>query len=137
MKCPFCAPLTKNMARCRHAQEVVRRGGSEFDCLSPNDHQRCSWVHGALKSHALSAFEVADDLNTMPHSVQVKIQSGGLLGLQRLLGEDGLAGSIEDIHTLIERAAAHFGGVEQIPYSRLEADMVGFRLERRTARRRV
>ena len=32
MKCPFAAPLTKGRFACRHAEEVVRRGGSEYDC---------------------------------------------------------------------------------------------------------
>jgi hypothetical protein len=136
MKCPFFAPLTKATAACRHAHEVVRRGGSEFDCLSEPDHARCEQVFAGLKARGLAAFDVEDDLTRMPHSVLVKIQSGGLLGLQRLIDEADGAGRIGDIGELVARASARFGGPDRIPYADLDADMTEFRLERRAGRRR-
>jgi hypothetical protein len=92
-KCPFAAPITVGRARCRHALEVVRRGGSEYDCVSADSHAICVEVFGALKRQGLEAFAVEDDLTSMPHSVSVKIQTGGLDGLRRLLGEVSASGS--------------------------------------------
>lgn len=136
MKCPFSAPLTKTTAACPHAQEVVRRGGAEFDCLSEADHVRCEAVFAGLKARGLAAFNVEDDLTQMPHSVLVKIQAGGLLGLQRLLKASDDAGRIADIAQLVRRAVEQFGSPERIPYAELDADMTAFRLERRADRRR-
>lgn len=136
MKCPFFAPLTKSTAACRHAQEVVRRGGAEFDCLSAPDHIRCEAVFAGLKARGLAAFDVEDDLTQMPHSVLVKIQAGGLLGLQRLILAPADAGRVADIAQLVQDAVEQFGSAQRIPYAELDADMTAFRLERRAERRR-
>lgn len=136
MKCPFAAPLIRTTASCRHAHEVVRRGGSEFDCLSEAEHARCEQVFAGLKACALAASDVEDDPMLIPHSLLVKIQSGGLIGLQRLLGESDADGRVADIADLVTRAAANFGGADRIPYATLGEDMTTFKLERRAGRRR-
>lgn len=133
-KCPFAAPITSGRAACRFAREVVRRGGSEYDCNEPGAHQRCVDAHAHLKAVGLEAFDVEDDLASMPHSILVKIQSGGLAGLQRLLGEG--CGPIEDIDSLVDRGLQHFGGLDSVPFGQLAFDMTEHKLERRTRRRR-
>lgn len=134
LKCPFAAPITSGRAACTNAREVVRRGGSEYDCAAPDAHTRCTEVYARLKDVGLAAFEVEDDLTSMPHSVLVKIQGGGLAGLQRLAGED--APAIDDVDTLLERVLAQSGGIDGVPFDQVANDMTGYKLERRTRRRR-
>jgi hypothetical protein len=135
LKCPFAAPLTTGRFACHHAQEVVRRGGSEYDCRSQADHGLCTALFAGLKAQALPAFGVEDDLTTMPHSVGVKVQSGGLLGLRRLLEERPAGGEIDDIASLVGRVMERFGSPDGVPYAEIEGDMTAFRLERRSGRR--
>jgi hypothetical protein len=135
LKCPFAAPLTTGVASCRHAQEVVRRGGSEYDCLSEEAHRVCAHLFSRLKERGLSAFGMEDDLTSLPHSALVKIQTGGLLGLARMTGGLQPGGKIEDVAELVDEACARFGGVDCVPAERLEEDMTGFKLQRRARRR--
>ena len=65
---------------------MTRRGGPDVVCASDEAHQQCENLFQRMKQVALPAFGVEDDLLSMPHSVLVKIQFGGLLGLQRLQG---------------------------------------------------
>jgi hypothetical protein len=134
LKCPFAMPLTKGLAGCHNAQAVVRRGGTELDCRSEAAHRVCTSVFEGLKSRALPAFGVEDDLTLMPHSVLVKVQSGGLLGLKRLLGEISPGTPVPDIAGLIGEAIERYGSPKHVPYSELEQDMLSFKLERRTRR---
>lgn len=131
-KCPFSAPLIARLAACRHAEAVVRRGGSEYDCRSDPDRVACVFLLDALKSAALPALGVEDDPTVMPHMVLVKVQCGGLLGLCRLLDESG--GPIEDIAALRDRAAVHFGDLAAIPLESLLVDIGAYRSERRGRR---
>jgi len=133
LKCPFASTITNGRAACSQAREVVRRGGSEYDCQAASRHQRCSTVHAKLKASGLAAFEVDDDLTQMPHSVLVKVQGGGLAGLQRLMGAD--PSWIADIDRLVEQALAHWGGLNALPTEALTADMLDYKLTRRTRRR--
>jgi hypothetical protein len=141
LKCPFAAPITAGRAACCNAQEVVRRGGSEYDCRSEADHAACIGLFDRLKAAALPAFGVEDDLLSMPHSTLVKIQSGGLLGLARLLGDQAAEGAeegaeIADISVLVGLARARYGDLGLVPCAELTGDILGYRLERRGSRRR-
>jgi hypothetical protein len=113
----------------------VRRGGAEIACTSDAAHARCQVLFGKLKETARPAFGVADDPLQMPHSVLVKIQYGGLLGLQRIVNPtlQGLP-AVEDIEGLVRSAAERFSALEDVPYGDFCADMTGCRLPRRRRR---
>lgn len=132
-RCPFAAAIITERADCRHAEQVVRRGGSEYDCRSQPDQQACQALFERLKAAAFPAFGVEDDLTSMPHSVLVKVQCGGLLGLARLGGRD--KDRIADIAELRDGALGRFGGLDGLPVGDLVADMTGLRSERRGRRR--
>ena len=137
LKCPFAAPITAGRTACRNAQEVVRRGGSEYDCRSKADHTACTALFERLKAAALPAFEVEDDPLSMPHSTLVKIQFGGLLGLARLLTEGtGQTAELADVSGLVALARERYGDVGLVPCAELTGDMLGYRLDRRGSRRR-
>jgi hypothetical protein len=83
----------------------------------------------------LPVFGVEDDLLSMPHSVLIKIQHGGLLGLQRIMGEaPAEASTVADINALCERAVLRFQGAASIPYQTFVQDMTTYKLKRRGAR---
>ena len=132
-KCPFAAALVTELAACRHAEQVVRRGGSEYDCGSQPDQQACQELFERLKSAALPAFGVEDDLASMPHSVLVKVQCGGLVGLAGLTRPAG--DRIEDIAGLRDEALERFGGIDGLPVADLVEGITAFRAERRGRRR--
>ena len=85
-KCAFSNTLVTGQFGCEKAEQVTRRGGPDVVCSSDKAHQQCEKLFQRMKQAALPAFGVEDDLLSMPHSVLVKIQFGGLLGLQRLQG---------------------------------------------------
>ena len=128
-KCAFNATLMGDQFGCTHARHVVRRGGPDVACADNTGHERCRRLFGLLKTSALSAFGVEDDLLSMPHSTLVKIQFGGLLGIQRLLGNGGE--TVTDIDSLVDRAENRFGGLETVPCEQVRADMTGYKIRRR------
>ncbi len=127
-KCPFSAPLISHQFGCVHAREVIHRGGAEIACTDAPAHGRCEPLFQHLKAAALPAFGVEDDLLSMPHSVLVKIQYGGLLGLLRLLSGAAVAPTqIEDIDALVVNALARFGGLDAVPCVQVVADITAFK----------
>lgn len=120
---------------CPLASQVIRRGGAEFTCQSERSHLRCRELFERCKLAALPAFGVEDDLTQMPQSVLVKIQFGGLLGLQRVLGrQTANGGRIEDIDSLVASAISHYGGPDSVPCDQLVVDMTSWKLSRRRGR---
>lgn len=133
LKCPFSAPLIARQFGCAKAREVVRRGGAEINCTDNDAHARCELLFRRLKVAALPAFGVEDDLLSMPHSVLVKIQYGGLLGLQRMLhAEPHVTERIENVHELVAEAARRFG--DEVPCAPLVGDITAFKPRARRGR---
>lgn len=130
-KCAFNATLMGDQFGCAHARHVVRRGGPDIACTDSAGHERCRRLFELLKTSALPAFGVEDDLLSMPHSTLVKIQFGGLLGIQRLLGPSAEAATVTDINALVGRAGENFGGLEAIPCQDVLADITSYKTRRR------
>lgn len=130
-KCAFSNTLITNQFGCEKAEQVTRRGGPDIACTSGTAHQHCEKLFQQMKAAALPAFGVEDDLLSMPHSVLVKIQHGGLLGLQRLL--DGAAGSgdVKNIHALVDQTLGKYNNLDAVPYPALVQDMTSYKLRRR------
>lgn len=135
--CPFSAPLVAGDFACRHAEAIIRRGGTEIACQAGTSRAHCIELHQAMKAVALAEQGYEDDLTQVPHSLLVKIQYGGLLGLQRLTGQGGeTATTVADIDSLVEFARLRFGTVSDIPCTELCTDMTGYRLPGRRSRKR-
>ena len=135
--CPFGATLVSEDFACRHAEAVIRRGGTEIACRSPGSHARCQEAHLAMKAVALSDQGYEDDLTQVPHSLLVKIQFGGLLGLRRITTGDGSPDNpVADIDSLVAAAVARYGSPADIPCAGFCADMTGYRLPGRRGRKR-
>lgn len=131
--CPFSATLARDDFACKHAEQVIRRGGAEFACQSAAAHARCCRLYDCLKGAALPALGFEDDLLQVPHGVLTRVQFGGLLGLQRLItGESGAA--VDDIDSLVDTASTRFDGIESIPCPRLVDDISSYQLPRRRRR---
>ena len=132
-KCPFSAPLVTRQFGCACSQEVIHRGGTEINCTDAVAHARCDLLFQRMKAAALPAFGVEDDLLSMPHSVLVKIQYGGLLGLQRLLRAASQTGErIDDIQTLVAEASLRYS--DAVPCALLVDDITAFKPRARRGR---
>lgn len=132
-KCPFSAPLVTRQFGCATSQEVIHRGGAEINCMDAAAQSCCSQLFQQMKLAALPAFGVEDDLLSMPHSVLVKIQYGGLLGLQRLLrAESQVAERVDDIRALVAEASLRFN--DEIPYASLVDNITAFKPRARRGR---
>lgn len=131
--CPFGSTLVTETCACVHAEQVVRRGGAEIICQEDAAYSRCSNLFQHLKQAALPAFDVEDDLTTMPHSVLQKIQFGGLLGLQTLLTNQA-ADQVANVVSLMEAAEAKYGSLDSLPYAELVRFITEYKLKRRRDR---
>ena len=131
-KCAFSNTLVSGHYGCEKAVQVTRRGGPDVVCASDEAHQRCEMLFQLMKQASLPAFGVEDDLLSMPHSVLVKIQYGGLLGLRRLLkGDEAESAKINNIHDLVSQAIGKHGGLDAIPFPALVEDVTSYQLKRR------
>jgi len=132
-KCPYQTTIIVEDFACHLALPVTVRNTPQIHCQSEDGLQLCNRVYTHLKTVGLAAFEMDDDLATTPHNIYLKIQYGGLLGLQAMLGtEDENPGKIADVGKLVETITQDGKSVDNLDYASLTPRM----LEHKTRRRR-
>ena len=130
--CPFTAPLVKRDFQCPQADEVIRRGGSEIACKKQSSHSLCTKLHTQIKLAALATMGLEDDLLTVPHNTLVKVQYGGLLGLQEIISsEKAFSSQVENIEKLVAQAASNYGELENVPLDTIVKAITNFKTKRR------
>ena len=132
-KCAFSHTLLGEDFGCSRVRFVTQRDGPHATCADRVAADRCRTLFQALKTAALPVFDVPDDLAQMPHSVPVKIQFGGLLGLRHAL-YPAATGRIEDVDSLVRTAETHYGGCERIPCADFTGAMTAYKVKRRSGR---
>ncbi len=131
-KCSFAATLIKNNFACEKAKMVTRRAGPDIACSSEDASKHCNNLLSAFKKVGLPAFDAEDDLLKTPQSIFTKIQFGGLLGLERELGNNTEIDHVNNIFCLVNHSLEHFGSVESIPHENYIKHMLDFKIPRKT-----
>ena len=131
-KCPFQNPIIVGDCGCRLSRSVTVRNTPQIHCQSDQALETCNRLYAHLKEAGLAAFDMQDDLTTTPHGVYMKIQYGGLLGLQNLTDvvPDGNT-AIADIHDLVTRVTENGTRIDELDYQTLSSVMKQQRLKRR------
>ena len=112
--------------------------------LADREGVRCSRKEGQLQCHAwlevlrekaLFALQLTKMEGPLPHAKEVKVQLGGMLGVQAALNPElAEAEAVEDIHTCLTDALRKYGSIEQFPFPEIMQTVV--QIEGRTTRRK-
>ena len=118
IRCEFEKALTNNKARCacsRHFWLADREG---YACKSAQSSDKCRELLKNLRENSRFIFKAVQTGESMPHNMEIRVQAGGLKGIQMLFpGEQ--PDMIENINDLVELAEAEYGNLEQLPYDRI------------------
>jgi hypothetical protein len=136
LKCPFSMLLASGASHCRHAEEVVRRGGSEFDCREPTAHAACRALVPHLNATALPALGFEDDLSLTPKSVYERILAGGLQGLRMANDAADNGPETADIRAVVEAAQGRYATLDAIPAGEIIPAIEACSIRKRHRRRR-
>lgn len=55
---------------------------------------------------------------SLPHNMEIRVQVGGLIGVQALLTNETRE-TVENIQELLQRAEAEYGAFDRLPYDRI------------------
>ena len=134
-RCVFEKAINARRCSCNKSQRfnLADREGvsrtSESGCI------RCKQLLGLLRNNAGFALQMTNVPGPLPHSKEVKVQIGGMLGIQKLLHPDMSNDDlVHDINGLAETAVQQFSALDNLPYSEIVKSIVNFegRLRRRS-----
>ncbi|HID49666.1 MAG TPA: hypothetical protein EYP40_08690 [Chromatiales bacterium] len=135
-RCVFEKAINARRCTCSLARRFNLADREGVACSDAAGNQRCDTLLGLLRRNASFALQMTRVPGPLPHAKEMKVQVGGLLGLQRLL-RPARAGSenVEDIDGLNRQAIKRYGSLEDLPFSDIVKSVVKFRGRQRESRR--
>ena len=130
--CPFEKAILNCQGGCREAKRVNIAERVSVSCLDAQAQDDCAHLLGMLQHNAAFALKTTHPDEVLPHAKYVKVQCGGLLGLQGVLHPERSGEMlVADIRDLVLEAQERFGGLPDLPYSEIVRGIAGFQLRRR------
>ncbi len=112
--CPFARSILHSCAACLRAERIQIAEREVVGCLEPVSHSRCGELHAHLRRSFSFALGTRRTDGTLPHAQEMRVQCGGLKGLQNALNGGTEVGNVDE---LLGNALWRWGRVEDIPYS--------------------
>lgn len=114
--CVFAKAILRRCAGCSRSEKLFIAEREAVSCKSPGAHQRCLEVLTQLHDKAMFALHLPHPEQILPHGKELKVQCGGLLGLQQVLQKTDMATeTVDDIHALLDQAIHEHGSVDSLP----------------------
>ena len=113
--CIFARAILRRCCACSRSQKLFIAEREAVACKSPGGRQRCEEVLEVLRDKATFALKLSHIDYPLPHAKELKVQCGGMLGLEASLNQQR-GGVVAVIHQLLENALAEYGAAETLPY---------------------
>lgn len=151
--CAFEKALLAGACACSMAARHNIAEREAVTCGSSAAREACAALRTLLRSKSAFALKLTQVEGPLPHAKEMKVQCGGLLGVQRSIdpaatpaaavqaftsAEAGLSSAapqglaaVADVHGLVRAAVEKFGGLANLPYSAIVQSVVAHQIRRR------
>ena len=119
--CAFGKVILSQHCAC---SKVNKRYAAEREMVACNvdaDRVQCNQLLDLLRQNSAFALKLTHVTPPLPHGPEMRVQCGGLQGLQR---EVDKTDAVVDISALVSAARAQFGSLENLPYSKIVQSVV-------------
>jgi hypothetical protein len=135
--CIFGKAILRRCADCSRARRLHIAEREAVACQSPSAQERCALFHERLQEKSLFALHITHTDGQLPHGKEMKVECGGLLGLQGALEDsDAVALQVSDVHALLDQALAQFHDLAALPYGEIVKSVVHYAYRRPHSTRR-
>ena len=116
------------LCRCCSCEHAIKRNIAEREaagCLDAASHALCVDLKKELRRSAAFALKLTHPNDPVPHTKELKLQCGGLLGVERLLTPDA-AGPVANIIDVLNAATRQYGSLANFPYQEIVHAIHGY-----------
>ena len=134
-RCRFEKTINSRRCTCEKALRFHLADREGIACKSAAGNALCTQLLDSMRHKARFALHMTRADSPLPHAKEIKVQTGGLLGLQALLHPEKAADqNIDNVIGLIDLAIECFGSLSDIPYDGIIQSIVRFEGRRKRTR---
>ncbi len=135
--CVFEKAINSRICGCEKSNRFNLADREGVTCSTPSGQALCTELIQQLRHNARFAMRITRTSGPLPHAHEIRIQNGGLLGLQKVLSKQAQdQATVKDIHGLLKQAIAQQGTLERIPYDQIVQFLVSYSVRRRRSNRK-
>ncbi|MGB7931279.1 MAG: hypothetical protein WCH04_03495 [Gammaproteobacteria bacterium] len=133
--CVFEKAINSRRCSCKQSARFHLADREGVACGSDAGNILCIALLDALRRNARFSLHITHADGPLPHAKEIRVQIGGLLGLQKLLHPDqAQADSVNDINGLATEAIDRYGRIENLPYELIVQTLASFEGRRKRTR---
>ncbi len=135
-RCIFEKALTSRVCGCQMVSRFNLADREGVSCKSPPGQALCSEMIQQLRQNARFALALTRINGPLPHSREIRLQNGGLLGLQKALSpEHQNQRKVENVFGLVAHAVEVFGALDRLPFDEIVQSVVSYEGRRKHSRK--
>ncbi len=131
-RCVFEKSLNNRRCNCelKHRFLIATREG--IACRSEQALADCSLLLETLRNKARFALKIITVDGPLPHNKELRVQAGGMLGLQKLVTTQNtkkppqIGVTVHNIHQTVVAVLLKYDSIEKLPYSDIVKDIVTY-----------
>jgi len=135
-RCVFEKTINSRRCTCKQSRRFHLADREGIACKSASGNALCIEFLNSMRSNARFALHLTSADAPLPHAREIKVQTGGLLGLQGLIYPHRATDSnIDNAIGLIAAAIEKYGRLEDLPYDIIVQAIVKFEGRKRRPRK--
>ena len=125
IRCVFEKALCSLRCSCSKSKSFRLADRTCYGCHSKNAQKQCAEFLNKLRGQTRFVFKISEIDGPLPHNKEIRVQNGGLLGLQKL--QDINLEKVEDIQAIISSAMEKYGDMSQLPFDIVMQSVMAFK----------
>ena len=126
-RCVFEKTISSRRSTCSKSIRFHLADREGISCRSAAGNALCAELLTQMRSNARFALHLTHADGPLPHAKEIRVQTGGMLGLQSVLYPERVEQSnVEDIIGLVDKGLQRYTSLEQFPYEVIVQNIVHF-----------
>ncbi|MGW8246756.1 MAG: hypothetical protein ACWGOV_01490 [Acidiferrobacterales bacterium] len=124
LPCLFEKAVLQRCCKCHLARHFNLAERVGVACSTMAAQEQCREFLSVMKDKSIFALQLTPtEDGKLPHAKKIKIQCGGVNGLQLLDESNDMN---KDVNRLLNNAVEHFGSLDQLPFEQIVRSVVSF-----------
>ena len=134
-RCVFEKVINARRCACEKTARFCLADREGVACKSDAGNEMCTKLLNTLRRNARFSLQLMHADGPLPHAKEIRVQAGGLLGLQQVIDpENHTPDSVDNIYALTKAAFTRYAALQGLPLDRIMQSIVSFQGRRKTSR---
>ncbi|MCK5916884.1 MAG: hypothetical protein KAG34_00570 [Cocleimonas sp.] len=135
-RCVFEKSINNRRCDCELKRRFLIATREGIACRSKTALAECTLLLNTMRDRSRFALKLVTVTGPVPHNKELRVQAGGLLGLQNMAQPDSKgSGTVFNIHKTVEATLVEYGSIEAIPFSDIIKDISAYKVRKKRTKK--